>query len=156
MDVLNAKAKKFWLAYCKEADIDPHGNHFVTANPAGNFDITDNLIELYRKGKKRAGSSLVEDFKAEGDPLPKVNDYWILLNSKKEPTFLLKTVKIETNKFANIPQHVVDAEGEGDLSIIFWKQEHTRLYTPYLERWGIKDLNQANVITEYFEIVYPK
>lgn len=127
---------------------------FVSAGYAGNPQITDELLALYLSGKKTAGSSLVEDFLSAGDPLPQVGNHWIYLNGKGEPSCILKTEKIIMNKFKDVPVAIAMAEGEGDLSIEYWKRVHTELYTPFLNTWRIADLNNATVITEFFRIVY--
>jgi uncharacterized protein YhfF len=146
---------KFWNDYL---DTTPNLKYLqdlhVEANPAGNFFITDELIALYLKGKKYAGSSLVEDFVTAGDPLPKVGNYWIVLGSDQSPKLILKTKKIEINKFGKLPERIAIAEGEGDLSLSYWRQVHTALYSPYLEKWNVKDINEAHVITEFFEVAY--
>jgi len=36
----------------------------------------------------------------------------------------------------------------------YWKREHAKIYRPYLANWGIKDLNQAYFVTEFFELVF--
>jgi uncharacterized protein YhfF len=154
-EIAFSRVNKFWNHYL---EITPHLKNLqdlhVEANPAGNFAITDELIALYLKGKKYAGSSLVEDFVTAGDPLPKVGNYWIVLGSDQSPKLILKTIKVEINKFGKLPERIAIAEGEGDLSLNYWHQVHTELYSPYLEKWNVKDINEAHVITEFFEIVY--
>lgn len=67
---LKESDRRFWQEYVEHNDIRVGATCKVEAAPAGNFEITDALIELYEQGKKTAGSSLVEDFEATGDPLP--------------------------------------------------------------------------------------
>ncbi len=148
--------KKFWDAYLSVSKLPANGDYSVVAEMAGNDEITDELIVLYRTGKKNAGSSVVEDFISAGDPLPKVGNYWILLNSKAEPEMILKTIRTETHKFSEVPESVAIAEGEGDLSLDYWKRVHSDLYLPYLKEWGVATMDEATVITEFFEIVYRK
>lgn len=152
---LNSQEETFWQNYCKSLPhLERPQKAQVSAAPAGNFAITDELIALYLAGEKSAGSSLVEDFKSCADPLPQVGNYWIVLNRQKEPQLLLKTIKIEIHKFAELPAYIALAEGEGDKSVEYWKKVHREFYTPYLQKWGIKNLDEAQVITEFFEIVY--
>lgn len=129
-------------------------NAFVTASFAGTPEITDELLHLYLIGKKSAGSSIVEDFVSAGDPLPKVGNYWIFLNSKDIPSCILRTEKVVTNKFYEVPSEIAVAEGEGDLSLEYWRKVHSELYSPYLASWGVARLEDATVITEFFKIVY--
>lgn len=128
---------------------------FVEAAFAGTRETTDGLIRLYRSGRKTAGSGLVADFKTAGDPLPKAGNYWIILDGRRRPRLLVRTVRVEFNLFAEIPAAVARAEGEGDLSVSSWKKIHRKAYLPFLAKWGIEDLERAEVVTEHFEILRP-
>ena len=74
----------------------------VSVGYAGNPQITDELLGLFRSGKKTAGSSLVEDFLSAGDPLPQAGNYWICLDSDGKPKCILQTHEIVTNKFKDM------------------------------------------------------
>jgi uncharacterized protein YhfF len=126
----------------------------VHAAFAGDRTITDALIRLYLDGKKSAGSGLVKDYLSAGDPLPKAGDYWIVLDNLDQPRCLLKTVRVEINVFRYIPASVAAAEGEGDLSVAHWKRSHREFYLPSLSKWDIADIDEADVITEHFELVH--
>ena len=127
----------FWNDYLKRTSPSRRvRTPFIEAAFAGNRKVTDRLIRLYLRGRKIAGSSLVRDFKAAGDPLPRVGNYWIILDSKERPRCLVRTIRIEINRFANIPKRVVLAEGEGDLSIEHWKRVHRNAYSRFLRKWG--------------------
>lgn len=145
----------FWNKYLdSKPTIESHLDCVVEASPAGSLGITDKLIALYLSGKKSAGSGLVEDFEVTGDPLPKIGNYWIVLDSKSEPKLILKTVKIEIYKFPEVPEYVATAEGEGDLSLEYWKTAHAKFYEPDLSSWNLMDINDSHVITEFFETVW--
>lgn len=126
----------------------------VGAAFAGNRRTTDGLLALYLAGKKSAGSGLVKDYLTAGDPLPKVGDYWIALDSRNRPRCLLKTVRVEMNIFKSLPKRIAVAEGEGDLSIAHWKRVHKKFYSPFLTKWGIENIEDAEVITEHFKLVH--
>lgn len=147
--------KAFWRDYLSSLPAKARPKKpFVAAAYAGGRKGTDALIRLYRAGKKTAGSGLVKDYETAGDPLPKVGDFWILLDSRDRPQFLLKTIRTELNTFGRIPKSVARAEGEGDLSVAYWKKAHARFFFPFLSEWGIDDIDKAVVITEHFEIVH--
>jgi uncharacterized protein YhfF len=152
---LKDNEQKYWQSYLSRLSAaDRPKDPVVTAGYAGNPEITDELLKLYLSGLKTAGSSLLEDFVSANDPVPQVGNYWIFLNSHAQPSCILKTAKIEMNKFKDIPASIAIAEGEGDLSLDYWKRVHSELYSPLLKSWGISDINEATVITEFFEIVY--
>lgn len=129
----------------------------VSAGMAGNLALADALLELYLSGQKTAGSGLMKDYQRAGDPLPAVGDHWIILNRQHQPRCIVKTVRVALYTFANVPEEVAIAEGEGDLSLAYWRQAHLNFFTPFLTQWGIEDreqLEQEIVVTEFFEKVY--
>jgi uncharacterized protein YhfF len=143
---LNQEQQDFWLSYLKTLPLKRRPKTaFVEAAPAGDKTCTDHLIALYLDGKKTAGSSLVADF-----------NYWIVLDSKQTPALILKTTSICFNKFAKVPAEIARAEGEGDLSLQYWTDTHAKFFAPYLKTWGVDDLNEAVVVTEYFDLVYKR
>lgn len=127
---------------------------FVEASIAGNEEIADELLDLYLMGKKTAGSSLLKDYMFSGDELPKVGNYWIILDSQKIPRCIVKTVRVETYQFDSVPEEVATAEGEGDLSLEYWRKAHIEFFTPFLSEWNITDLNKETLVTEFYEVVY--
>ena len=155
MDELNATQKAYWNAFLASLPIEERPiNPKVSASVAGNKEITDELLELYLSGRKTAGSSVVEDFDTAGDPLPQVGNYWIFLNSADLPSCILKTEKIVFHKFHEVPSEIAVAEGEGDLSLEYWRRVHAELYSPFLNSWGLKSIDDATIVTEFFRIVY--
>ena len=121
---------------------------------AGDAGLADELLHLYLSGRKHAGSGLVRDYEVAGEPLPEVGDYWIVLDSRNRPTCLLRTVRVETHRFDQVTDAVALAEGEGDGSLGYWQNAHRQFFAPHLERLGIKDLESAQVVTEYFQLVH--
>ena len=129
-------------------------NSWVEASYAGNQLSTDQLLGLYLSGKKTAGSGIVEDFISAGDPLPQVGNFWILLNSLGEPGCILRTERVVLNKFKDVSKEIAVAEGEGDLSLHYWQESHRRFFAPFLAGWGVADIDEATVVTEFFRIVH--
>ncbi len=155
MKPLRDAERRYWQEYHdtlrpEDRPRDP----FVEASFAGGPAITDELLELYLAGKKHAGSSVVEDFMSAGDPVPKVGNYWIYLDSKERPRLILRTERVETHKFLDVPESIAIAEGEGDLSLEYWRKVHARHYGPNLAKWGLSRIEEATIITEFFAIVY--
>jgi uncharacterized protein YhfF len=146
----------FWEEYASTTR-DPEGlaHADVRASVAGDERNADALLRLYLDGKKSAGSSLKRAFAAGGEPLPKVGEFWMILDSRQRPRCIVKTVRVETHRFRDVPEAVAIAEGEGDLSLAFWRKEHIDFFAPYLKQLGINDLENEEIITEFFEVVYP-
>ncbi|MDP7321549.1 MAG: ASCH domain-containing protein [Bacteriovoracaceae bacterium] len=144
---------EYWNSYLETLEVIPEDPK-VEVGIAGNPEIADELLNLYLKGKKTAGSGLVKDYELAKDLLPEVGNFWIILNSKNEPKCIVKTVRVKFYQFDQVPQEVAYAEGEGDLSLDHWKKAHREFFTPFLQKWGISDLDKETVVTEFYEVVY--
>jgi len=154
MNTLQPTAQAFWRRYLKSVGLRDSDDLLVTASIPGNKQIADSLVSLYLDGTKKAGSGLVLDYEKAGDPLPKVGNYWIILDSNEKPVCIVKTIRIEIHSFEDVPPEVARAEGEGDLSLDYWHESHKEFFTPFLAELEIEDLNTALIVTEFFEIVY--
>jgi 5-formyltetrahydrofolate cyclo-ligase len=145
------EAVDFWNEF-KAKSGENHDNYNISM--FGGPDIADELCALIVAGEKTAGSSLVKDFEVAGDPLPKTGDFHVVIDSQKKPICIIKTLKTETNLFYDVPETVAFAEGEGDKSLAYWQNVHEDFFSFFLEELGIEKLEDAQVITEHFEVVY--
>jgi len=150
---LKTTEKKFWESYMATLDKAPT-NPSIEVNIPGNDEIADELLDLFLKGKKTAASSLLKDYEISGDPLPKIDRHWIVLNKERQPKCIVKTIRVEKNKFKNVTAEIAKAEGEGDLTLDYWRKAHIEFFTPFLENWGIENLDEEEVITEFYKVVY--
>ena len=150
---LSGEQLAFWNAYLRSLSHAPPPAQ-LSASIAGNEAIADQLLALYLSGKKTAGSSLLPDYLHSGEDVPKVGNHWIILDSQEVPRCIVKTVRVANYRFADVPDEVAIAEGEGDSSLEFWRQTHIEFFTPYLQQWGVTDLDEAELITEYYELVF--
>lgn len=151
---LNDAEREYWEAYLatrEEGSPEPP----VEASVAGDEAIADRLLALYLDGKKTAGSGLSKNYELSEHPLPKVGNHWIILDAAGEPRCIVETVRVELWRFDEVPEEVAVAEGEGDLSLAHWRQAHAEFFAPHLEEWGITNLDEEEVVTEFFEVVYP-
>lgn len=150
---MNEEQLQYWRDYCDSVGMNPD-EVYVEASIAGNKDIAEELLLLFLQGKKKAGSGLVQDYISAGDELPKIGNYWIVLDSKERPRCILKTTKVVTHKFSDVPVEIAMAEGEGDSSLDFWRKAHIEFFSPYLAGLGIENIEQADVVTEFYQIVF--
>lgn len=152
---LSVECERYWQAYLATLNPAQGQPPAVIASSPGSPEITDELIDLYLTGKKTAGSGIVEDYESAGDPLTKVGDHWIALSAIGEPRCILRTERVEKHAFMDVPEYVAVAEGEGDLSLDYWRRVHAAHYAPDLHEWGLVSIEQATIVTEFFTLVYP-
>ncbi|MFS4418589.1 ASCH domain-containing protein [Maribacter sp. 2307ULW6-5] len=144
-------AIKFWKEF-ELSNITLPQQPRIISEMAGNEHITNELINLYLSGKKTAGSSLKRVFDEED--FPKSGDYWIVLDNKRIPKCILKTVKVEENKFGEVPLRISVAEGEGDLSLEYWRKAHIEFFASDLSEEQMQSIEDEAIITEHFELVH--
>ena len=153
MTALNREEQAFWEA-CLHSNRNVAQDAHVFASMPGNEAIADDLIPLYLSGIKTAGSALVADYEKAGEPLPRVGDYWIMLDAGKKPVCVARVTQVLIKRFCDVGEDIARAEGEGDLSLEFWREGHRRFFEPLLKELEIGDLNQALLAIDFVEVVY--
>ncbi|MDR0299238.1 MAG: ASCH domain-containing protein [Streptococcaceae bacterium] len=90
--------------------------------------LADQLAELTKSGGKTATSSALADYSSE-DKMPKVDgSYDIVLNSLGEAVCAIQTTKIYEAKFMEVSAEHARKEGEGDLTLTYWRQIHEEFF----------------------------
>ncbi len=115
-----------------------------------NAEMADDLAQLVLEGKKTATSSLLRFFKEENEPLPKVGNRSYIKNSKGEPLCVIELEEIVVMPFNDVGERLAMAEGEGDLSLKYWREEHKRFFMKYYSDFT-EDLE---VVSEYFKVIH--
>ncbi len=151
---LTPEQDRYWQKYLARSPYADCSGLTVSAAMPGGLEIADELIGLYLAGKKRAGSGLVKDYLASGDPLPEVGNFWIALDRAQKPRCILRTTKVVIQSFDCVREDVSEAEGEGDLSVEHWQAVHRKFFAPVMARLGIKNLDPEEIVTEFFELVH--
>lgn len=109
--------------------------------------LSEQLTELVRSGKKVATCGALRDFSAEGEALPVVGRQDIVLNWDGTPALLIETVSVVIAKFCDVTEEFALLEGE-DENLGGWQQGHRR----YFERNGGFD-PEMKLVCECFRLV---
>ena len=144
----------YWNRFQKEKGIK---SHFVNAWPFGDHpELADELLELVSAGKKTGTATLLIELEKEGDKMPEVGDYNIILNGKGKPSAIIKTTSVEIKPFNQVEEEYAYSEGEDDRTLESWKREHWKYWTRKGQKLGFKMKENLQVICENFELVYPR
>ena len=114
---MNEAAKSYWDEYWKDGE-QPGGH--VSAWMFG--ALPDELAQLVIDGKKTATCSGHIFHELEKEPLPKVGEYSIVLNSKEQPVAMIKLVDVSIVPMNEVTEEFAVAEGEGPYEA--WKSAH--------------------------------
>ena len=91
--------------------------------------LRDRLVQLIRSGAKTGTSSLLGDYEAEGQPLPRLGECQALIDSAGRLIATLEITEVATVRLAEVPWEHVLAEGEGHRSVAQWRKAHEEFWT---------------------------
>lgn len=144
---MNELTQKYWEMYWvgKEQPLS------VTSWQFGG--IPDELAQLVVDGLKTATCSNYLVYELENEPLPKVDDYSIVLNSKDEPVCIIRTSEVKIMPMNEVPLDFTFAEGEGDRTYEHWHKVHIEFFTKELKTLGGEFSEEMLLVCERFELI---
>jgi uncharacterized protein YhfF len=98
---------------------------FETFTFGDSAELADELLDLVLQGKKRATCWA----ESQGLLSAEVGKLMVVLDSKGTPKAVVKTVELTKRRFDEVDEIFAHDEGEGDLSLNFWRAAHTRYFT---------------------------
>jgi uncharacterized protein YhfF len=144
----------YWNRFQKEKDIK---SHFVSAWSFGDSpELADELLKLVLAGKKTGTATLVIELEKEGDKMPEVGDYNIILDGKGKPAAIIRTTSVEITPFNQVEEEYAYSEGEDDRTLESWKREHWKYWTRKGQKLGYVMKEDLLVICENFELVHSR
>lgn len=112
-------------------------------NPA----MADELADLIMKGFKTASCSSLTSYQSEIPPLT-VGSYGIILNGAQKPVCVIRITSMYLIKFNEVTEKFANKEGEGDLTLDYWRREHKAFFTR--EGWFSEKME---LVAEEFELI---
>lgn len=107
-------------------------------------EMSEQLLKLVIDGKK-TGTSWAA---IHGDCGTIVGKQMIITDYDKKPVILIETTSLERKKFNDVDKDFARTEGEGDLSLDYWRKEHKDYFT----REGSYS-NNMEIFCQRFKIV---
>ena len=144
------EAKQMWENFIKQQSEYQDSSYNAWSFGA----IPDEPAKLTVQSIKTATASAYELYSIDSDPLPQVNDFNIILDSKDEAVCITKTTKVSIVPFLEVSEEHAFKEGEGDRSLKSWRKEHTELFTQWYEEGNLEIHDNIPVVCEEFQVVY--
>ncbi len=149
--------EELWRAYLATLPAGhPHRSAGYTAWPFGDSpELADELVTLVLAGTKTATASLALAYESEdGEPMPAPGDLSVILDGANRPVCIIETTEIRVLPFGQVdPQFAYD-EGEGDRSLAYWRDAHTRFFTRECRQYGCTVTDDLPIVCERFRVVY--
>ncbi len=110
-------------------------------------EMADELAGLVIEGKKTATCGSLSSFKNEEES-PTIGGYSIILNGKGEAVCVIRTISLRIVRFCDVGEDLASKEGEGDLSLNYWREAHKDFFS----REGTYQ-EDMELVAEEFELV---
>ena len=145
---MSAAVRVFALAH----DLDPDG---VDVWGFGDSDrMAFDLGALVLAGTKTATAGLVWDYENDGDPLPQVGDVSIFTDyARRTPLGALEVTEVRVAPFSACDPQFARDEGEGDLTLPWWREAHWAFFSRVCEQIGKEPSEEMLVVYERFRLV---
>ena len=119
-----------------------------------NQQLADELLELVLLGKKTATASLPQEFAERNLRLPEAGDLSIVTDWHGTPHCIIETISAVVLPFSEVGASFAILEGEGDLSLSWWREAHWQYFTALCreKQWEVNET--MPVVCETFKLVF--
>jgi uncharacterized protein YhfF len=114
----------------------------------------DKLYQLAIDGKKKATTGSIWAYEYDKEPILNPGDLTILTNYDSSRACVIRTKKVIIKKYKEITEEEARKEGEGDLSLGYWRRVHKEYFEEECLRIGKEFSEEMPVAFEEFEIAY--
>ncbi len=148
--------REFYIQYLKslgeERDLKP--GDFITDKFGDSPEMADELLVPVLSGLKTATCSALWEWEHEGGSIPKPGLLSVILDGNDEPRCIIETVEVNLKNFNEVDADFARDEGEGDLSIEYWRDAHKRFFTRTLPAIGREFREDMPLVCERFKVVW--
>jgi uncharacterized protein YhfF len=116
--------------------------------------MADELGALIAQGVKTATCSSLWEWEAEGNPIPQVGLVTMVLDGRGEPLCIVETIEVTVRKYNEVDANFARDEGEGDLSLNYWRAAHKTFFSRALPKIGKEFSDDMPLVCERFRLIY--
>jgi uncharacterized protein YhfF len=148
--------EKYWQAFLATLPSNSVylGKTFIAESFGDNPKLADELGQLVVNGTKTGTCSALWEWEAEGKPIPNPGLITIVLDGQEQPMCIIETTEVFVCRFQAVDEEFAQAEGEGDLSLEYWRTAHTNYFSRALPKIGREFNKSMPVVCERFQVIY--
>jgi uncharacterized protein YhfF len=152
--VIPKSAQALWAAYSTTIGIDRSSDFYEAFHFHDNEQGALELATLVLNGVKRASASLVWTYEHENKRPPWPGSLSIMTDWSGKPLGIIETLTIGAVPFDEVTAEFAACEGEGDLSLRYWRQGHWEYFERECKRIGRQVERRMLVLCERFDLVF--
>ena len=119
-----------------------------------NQDDADGLVAMVLAGTKQATASALWAHEADGEPIPAEGDLAVVTNWAGVAQCVIRTTSAAVVAYNEVTPVFAAIEGEGDLSLSYWKTVHWPYFSREMNRIGREMTETIPIVCHQFELVY--
>jgi uncharacterized protein YhfF len=148
--------KQYWEQFIATLSPDSsyHTKTYVAESWGDGPVLADELGALIVQGIKTATCSALWEWQAEGNPIPQAGLITIALNGRGEPLCIVETIEVSVRNYKEVDAIFAHEEGEGDLSLNYWREAHKNYFSRVLAKIGKDFSEEMPLVCERFRVIY--
>lgn len=148
--------KAYWQKFLSTLPPDSryYSKTYIAEGWGDGPEMADELGALIVQGIKTGTCSALWEWEAEGNPIPEAGYITIALDGRGEPLCIVETVEISIHKYNEVDADFARAEGEGDLSLEYWREAHRNFFSRVLPKVGREFSEDMLLVCERFKVIY--
>ncbi len=149
------EVRQFWADFCIAHSVDLNESYQVWyfGNSAA---MADELTGLVLAGRKVATASLLKTNELNPSDAPIVGGYSVVTDFHGEPKCVLQRRRSKRFGSRMSRPEFAAAEGEGDLSLEYWRRVHWDYFSREAEAYGFEFDDESVVCCERFRLLYKR
>lgn len=144
----------FWKGFEDAAGSPQRPRFYEAFHFSDSASSANALAQLVWEGRKRATASLLWFYQSRGKALPKAGDLSVVTLWLGTPVCVIETTEVRVLPFAQVDAAFAADEGEGDLSLAYWRKVHWDYFSRECRTIGRLPDEQMPVVCERFRVVY--
>jgi uncharacterized protein YhfF len=117
-------------------------------------EMADELGGLIAQGVKTGTCSAFWEWEAEGNPIPEVGLITVVVDGRGEPLCIVETTEVTVRKYNEVDAGFARAEGEGDLSLDYWRDARRHFFSRVLQKFNRQFSEDMPLVCERFRVIY--
>ena len=148
--------QEFYIQYLKSLgkDNEFYPGKFIVDKFGDSPEMADELLKPVLSGLKTATCSALWEWESEGGSIPKPGLLSVIVDGKGEPRCIIETVEVTLKNYNEVDAAFARDEGEGDLSLDYWREAHRRFFTRTLPAIGREFRDDMPLVCERFKVVW--
>ena len=146
----------YWQKFLSTLPVDSpyHSKSYIAEGWGDSPEMADELGALIAQGTKTGTCSALWEWEAEGNTPTQVGEITIVIDGKGEPLCIVETTEVTIRNYNEVDADFARAEGEGDLSLEYWREAHRNFFSRTLSKIGKEFSEEMPLVCERFTVIY--